>query len=620
MSLVAVLLLGMTGVSYWSARSARTEQAQAARDQSAGAVQVLAWMLSRLDAHDIRIQQAALRTFALHRRCEKLRVYDASGLVVASINAKEIGRRGRGDGGGPMPTPTTCETHDLPRRGAETDRWMVTAPVAHPTASADGTDPPARFVQCVLSPRPTAGRESQRAGVAAIVLMAVGTFLVVYRLMRRHFRAMSRISENLLLRGDQLEQDLASLRLMDGEGALASQWNRLIDLVDDLSSSARRATASVELKAALERSRGGELEELINAIPDGLLHVTDHNRLEYANATARRVMMLPADGSHGSEAGSQAADTSLEALEVGPTGREIIEQIRAARDADGSFRSQSTVVEADGGASSYRVRVHPLNKSKRRGECVITIADISQQVRSDRAAEEFVSQVTHELRTPLTNIRAYAETLSSGVFDDPAVITDCYNVITKETRRLSRLIEDILSMSQLEVGSLQLRVDDVDLKTLVTDGVRDLRGLADEKRVDMQVSLPSKLPTLQADRDKLAVVLNNLLGNALKYTPSGGSVQVGCQASDEAILITVKDTGIGIDPADHDRIFEKFQRGSSQEVEGITGTGIGLTTAREIVRRHGGDIEVMSAKDAGSTFVVRLPLKTSQMRQHASAS
>jgi two-component system phosphate regulon sensor histidine kinase PhoR len=238
---------------------------------------------------------------------------------------------------------------------------------------------------------------------------------------------------------------------------------------------------------------------------------------------------------------------------------------------------------------------------------VVVVTDISQQLRADKAREEFVSQVTHELRTPLTNIRAYAETLSSGMFDDPQVITECYNVITKETRRLSRLIEDILSLSQLEVGTMQLVLDDVDLHRLLTESVQDVRGLAEEKSIDLQLSLPAKLPVIQADRDKLAVVMNNLLGNAIKYTASGGEVQVDCQITDTDAVITVKDTGIGIDPSEHDRIFERFQRSSDAAVQNEAGTGIGLTTAREIARRHGGDIELVSRKGEGSAFVVRVP-------------
>jgi two-component system phosphate regulon sensor histidine kinase PhoR len=238
---------------------------------------------------------------------------------------------------------------------------------------------------------------------------------------------------------------------------------------------------------------------------------------------------------------------------------------------------------------------------------VVLIRDVSQQFRGERAREEFVTQVTHELRTPLTNIRAYAETLSSGMFDDPKVVTECYNVITKETRRLSRLIEDILSISQLEVGSIALEVDSVDLITLLNEGVRDVRGLADEKSIDIQLLLPSKLEPIRADRDKLSVVVNNLLGNAIKYTPPDGNVVVGCQPSGDELVITVKDNGIGIDLADHGRVFEKFQRAEDPEVQKETGSGIGLYTAREIVRRHGGDIELVSTKGEGATFVVRLP-------------
>jgi signal transduction histidine kinase len=238
---------------------------------------------------------------------------------------------------------------------------------------------------------------------------------------------------------------------------------------------------------------------------------------------------------------------------------------------------------------------------------VAVVRDVSQQIRADRAREEFVTQVTHELRTPLTNIRAYAETLSSGMFDDPNIITECYNVITKETRRLSRLIEDILSVSQLEVGSIELQLDHVDLKTLLADSVRDVRGLADDKNIDIQLALPPKLEAIRADRDKLAVVINNLLGNAIKYTPPGGNVMVGCQLTGSEVVLTFKDNGIGIDPSEHGRVFEKFQRSEDPDVQNETGTGIGLFTAREIVRGQGGNIELISEKGAGATFIVRLP-------------
>jgi len=159
----------------------------------------------------------------------------------------------------------------------------------------------------------------------------------------------------------------------------------------------------------------------------------------------------------------------------------------------------------------------------------------------------------------------------------------------------------------MEVGSIELQVDTIDMKTLLSDGVRDVRGLADDKNIDLQLILPAKMETTQGDRDKLAIVLINVLGNAIKYTPANGSVVVGCQLSADQVSITVKDNGIGVDPADHVRIFEKFQRAEDPDVQNETGSGIGLYTAREIVRRHGGDIELISKKGEGSTFIVRLP-------------
>ena len=164
----------------------------------------------------------------------------------------------------------------------------------------------------------------------------------------------------------------------------------------------------------------------------------------------------------------------------------------------------------------------------------------------------------------------------------------------------------------MEVGQIELSLDTVDLRALLSDGVRDVRGLADDKEIDLQLILPAKLEPINGDRDKLAVVINNLLGNAIKYTPRDGDIVVGCRFTGNEVVMTFKDNGIGIDPADHARIFEKFQRGTDPDVQNEPGTGIGLYTAREIVRRHGGDIEVISETGQGSTFVVRLPHVTTR--------
>lgn len=444
---------------------------------------------------------------------------------------------------------------------------------------------------------------SDFAGPLSVVLAGCGALLLAYRRLRRQMRGVSRIAMQLATHEGNVEDAVHTLRRVDEADALAQQWNGLVSLVESLSAEVKRSQASTELTKALSQVSGGALRQALNAVPDSIALLVDGGRIDYANAAARRLLGVAEGGE---------SPPTLEELSPEGAGLKCVAFLKESRDESGQFETRAQVVETDDHETFLRVRVLPLRGTDAGSSCVVMVSDVSQQVRADKAREEFVSQVTHELRTPLTNIRAYTETLASGMFDDPKIVTECYNVITKETRRLARLIDDMLNVSQMEVGAIQLSVDEVDLRALLTDAVRDVRGLAEEKQIDLRLTLPSKLEPIRADKDKLNVVLNNLLGNALKYTPSGGNVVIGAQITGDKAMVTVKDNGIGITAKDQQRVFEKFARGDDPLVREQTGTGVGLYTAREIVRRHGGDIEVFSAKGEGSTFVVRLPHEPSR--------
>jgi signal transduction histidine kinase len=602
LSLVGILLFGLGALAYLNVQETQARLTYEARRQHLSSMDLLVTTLAGIRPSDTAAHQRVLRSYAYGHACETLRVVNGNGRIIASLSVDEVGQPRPSDPELGDGHPDRRDWRRLPKAHGTIGRAVFRIPI--PNLSGDNGDPTAarRYVEGILL-RPynsTVSMTTISNGIVA--LMVIGMFFLLYRAMRRHFRSMALISENLMNRGDRIKSDLQELRLSDTQSALAVQWNRLIDLIDDLSTAEKRSTASTELMLALEKSKRGELADVVDILPYGVLHLGGHGTVSYANPVAQCLMGLTLE---------PGEFVSLDAAELTPTGsltRDVVRNAFNADSATSGYSLSTESVDADDGSTTYRVRVLPFNKRERRGECVVLIADISQQVRAEQSAGEFVSQVTHELRTPLTNIRAYAETLSSGVVDDPKAVAECYNVITKETRRLGRLIEDVLSMSQLEVGSIQLQINDVDLRALLGDSVRDLRGLADEKEIDMQVALPSKLPVIQGDRDKLAVVVNNLLGNALKYSHAGGTVRVGCQITAEEVLISIKDNGIGIDPADHERIFQKFQRGSAAEVAQIEGSGIGLTTAREIARQHGGDIEVMSEVGQGAAFIVHLPL------------
>lgn len=468
--------------------------------------------------------------------------------------------------------------------------------------AAQGADAPL-FLEVIL-PASYAGPTSlaDQHSLTLIVFVVLGALFVVYRCLREQLRGVSRIAQRLESRKEQVEDDLSALRIADSTDQAVESWNELIDLIVKSQSVEQRTAADVELSRVLAKSSGGALAEALHAIPDAIVYLSNETRIEYANSAACRFFEWDVRSIRG--------ESISDSHRQGAPGT-ALEAIHKSMQDDGTFSALSDVIEFSDNdrtdTSTFRIWVIPLERAHHDGECVVVIRDVSQQVRADKAREELVTQVTHELRTPLTNIRAYTETLASGMFDDPNTISECYNVITKETRRLSRLIEDILSISQIEVGGIDLNVDQVDLRALLTEAVRDVRGLADAKNIDLQVVLPSKLEPIRGDRDKLAVVVNNLLGNAIKYTPKQGNVIVGCQVSPTEVLLTIKDNGIGIAPEEHAQVFDKFYRAANAESQGETGTGIGLYTAREIARRHGGDIELISAQDQGSTFMVRLP-------------
>ena len=157
----------------------------------------------------------------------------------------------------------------------------------------------------------------------------------------------------------------------------------------------------------------------------------------------------------------------------------------------------------------------------------------------------------------------------------------------QETKRLERVVSDMLSVAEIEAGSIELRKDDVRLDKLLEDIQADCRAQADEKNTAFELSLPPKLPVMHADRDKLTLALHNILNNAIKYTPAGGHITLKVDLEDEHVTVDVIDNGIGISDEDMALIFERFGRAKDPRVSEITGSGLGLSLAREIVRVDG---------------------------------
>jgi two-component system phosphate regulon sensor histidine kinase PhoR len=238
---------------------------------------------------------------------------------------------------------------------------------------------------------------------------------------------------------------------------------------------------------------------------------------------------------------------------------------------------------------------------------VVSLRDVSRDREVERMKRDFVSSVSHELRTPLTSIKAFTATmLRDPTMPDPTRV-EFLNIIDEESNRLADLIEDLLDISRIESGSLKIASESVQVAEVVQGVMAALAPLAEKKNLILTCAIEPDLPEVTGDAGKLQSVVTNLVNNALKFTPQNGSIQVHLGQKDEQIVLSVKDTGMGIPAESLDRIFDRFYRVNRPGKE-IQGTGLGLTIVKEIVNLHKGSITVRSEPDHGSEFIVALPV------------
>ena len=223
----------------------------------------------------------------------------------------------------------------------------------------------------------------------------------------------------------------------------------------------------------------------------------------------------------------------------------------------------------------------------------------------DRLKDEFVASVSHELRTPLTSIRGYIETLLD---EEPGALTDDQRrflaIADRNAERLLKLVGDLLFMAAVDAGRLELDDRDVDVHELVRESLEHVRPAAASKSVEVFADVQEV--TVRGDAQRLAQMIDNLVSNAVKFTPAQGSVDVSAVRTNGQVEIRVADTGIGIPPIDLTRLFARFGRASN--ATHVPGTGLGLSISRAIAEAHGGSIDVRSVEGEGTTFTVRLPL------------
>ena len=377
--------------------------------------------------------------------------------------------------------------------------------------------------------------------------------------------------------------------------------DELADLGEALNETAKQLDFEIRLLSN-ERNRSGAI---LRSMVEGVAVIDAQERLVFCNRAFSEILNLDPASSEGRPL--------IELVRIS----ELLGLIRRAL--RGEEGLQSDIAMGIVQQSSFVVTAAPVKAleasagsgfgaTEKPTGAVVVLHDVTELRRLERVRQDFVANVSHEFKTPLTAIQGFAETLLAGALDDPNNNRRFLEIIRDHAARLARLTDDLLKLALIEAGKLEIEFSAVGLTELIEGCAETALLKASRKQITLEIDIPPGLPAARGDASLLRDVLQNLLDNAIQYTPAGGRIGVSTTAGAREAVITVADTGIGIPLAEQERIFERFYRADAARSREAGGTGLGLSIAKHIVEAHGGRLWVESTVGSGSRFYFSIPL------------
>ena len=365
-----------------------------------------------------------------------------------------------------------------------------------------------------------------------------------------------------------------------------------------------------ELRALLnnQRAETSRSRSILEAIADGVLVTDQHGEITLFNQSAERILELKR---------AEVIGRSIEHFSGLFSGVALawMDTINTWMQGPQSFNPMNTFSEqvslANGNVLS--VNLAPVMNNNEFYGTVSVFRDITHLIEVDRLKSEFVATVSHALRTPMTSIKGYVDIMLMGVAGDLNEQQMRFlSVVQQNTERLTILVNDLLDLSRIEAGQVNLTFEPLDLRELFDEVMEEINRLTvvENKTMQFNIELPLDLPRIKGDPERIRQILINLLGNAFHYTPSNGMVNVKAHRLGEEIQVDIKDDGVGIPPKEQERIFDRFYRGENHMVIATAGTGLGLSIVAKLINMHHGRIWVQSSgiEGEGSTFSFTLPV------------
>ncbi len=457
--------------------------------------------------------------------------------------------------------------------------------------------------------RPGLDVSAGKAGMFANIAMAIFLLtLVYYLLIRRETKPLSNLTRQLELHSAENGFQKLDLIASGCIGAFVQNFNRLAEdaqgRMRDLETRNEDALVATRV-LAYKRAR---LESVLDALPDAVLVLDAEGIISFVNAKCATLFQSSEEDMTGTQPHLWCKNSKVLGFIAERTGN-------VAR----TFRSDTIEFSlVDQPEAHLRLSACPLrapNQDQHILGTMFVFRDVSREHVAEQARADFVAHVSHELKAPLNVLAMYSETLQDANSDERELIVDAANVIHDEVDRLAGLINNLLNMTSIEMGTVTPKRSRVKLQDLISDVFEQARRGDRDGDLTFELNLPRDLTPVQLDKELFRVALNNLLSNAVKYSREQGIIRVSAVETPAGIEISVWDNGVGISEQDQQRIFDKFYRSDDHEVRARAGHGLGLTLCREIVRLHSGELRVRSEPGKYTEFTVSLEKDAGLLKQ-----
>ncbi len=447
--------------------------------------------------------------------------------------------------------------------------------------------------------------------ISSFALLALPIFLLTtlsYFLIRREMKPLKQLSEKMEQASLSYGVQATSISSNAGLGDFIQRFDQFIQLIQSRVQKMDMESVSTQTTTHLLTYKQEKAESALNAIPDAVLVIDQSGIPTFANQKIEPILGISREAMIGKQPQEWCKNKEVLAF---------LTRFKNANNAKGAVSIEFSPEDA----ANRKVLVSALPLFSPRDQntlfgMLVVFRDVSKEHLAKQAGVEFVSHVSHELKTPLNTLSAYSELLLDYNTLAESDRVNAVNVIHSEVERMSGLISNLLSISKMETGTLQLSRKRVKLQDLLQDAFDNMQNSALGKNIKLALNISPEVGSVRLDKEMFRIAIDNLLSNAIKYSNVGGSVTVSAHVmDDEQIQISVKDQGIGISAEDTEKVFNKYYRANNQETAMRSGHGLGLYLAKQIVELHHGSIKVNSELGHGTEFIITIKAQQVQLEE-----